>query len=157
MHTPGMKIVHRAQPSWGVGEILQVHEDGRFFEVRFAGRPGGAFLISAKDPAVVRFHYGIGDEVTLADGRKARVREVREGQGGSPFHRYRLAFGDGAEDVLSEVEVVPRPPRAEGAPRPPDAGGRALGGSGWAPQVQGSPVPSPPDRGGNVDRLSLRC
>ena len=112
MHTPGMKIVHRAQPSWGVGEILQVHEDGRFFEVRFAGRPGGAFLISAKDPAVVRFHYGIGDEVTLADGRKARVREVREGQGGSPFHRYRLAFGDGAEDVLSEVEVVPRPPRA---------------------------------------------
>ncbi len=111
MHTPGMKIVHRAQPSWGVGEILQVHEDGRFLEVRFAGRQGGAFLISAKDPAVIRFHYSVGDEVTLADGRRARVRAVREGQGGSPYHRYELAIGD-TEETLSEVEIVPKPPRA---------------------------------------------
>ena len=90
MHTPGMKIVHRAQPSWGVGEILQVHEDGGFFEVRFAGRQGGAFLISAKDPAVVRYHYAAGDEVTLVDGRKARVREVANPAAGSPFYRYLL-------------------------------------------------------------------
>ena len=112
MHTPGMKIVHRAQPSWGVGEILQVHEDGRFLEARFAGRPGGAFLVSAKDPAVVRFHYAAGDEVALADGRKGRVRAVREGQGGSPFHRYEIAFADGSAETISEVEIVPRPPRA---------------------------------------------
>jgi len=112
MHTPGTKIVHRAQPSWGVGEILQVHENGRFLEVRFAGRPGGSFLVSAKDPAVVRYHYEPGDEVTLADGRKARVREVREPTDGSPFYRYLLAFPDGSDEALSEVEVVPRPPRA---------------------------------------------
>ncbi len=111
MHTPGMKIVHRAQPSWGVGEILQVHEDGRFLEVRFAGRQGAPFLVSAKDPAVIRFHYSVGDEVSLADGRRARVIEVRESQG-SPFYRYLLGFSDGSDEALSEVELVPRPPKA---------------------------------------------
>src|SRR5690606_25241777 len=104
--------VHRAQPSWGVGEILQAHENGRFLEVRFPGRQGGAFLISAKDPAVVRWHYSAGDEVTLVDGRTARVREVREPTGTSPFYRYVLAFADAATEELSEVEIVPRPPRA---------------------------------------------
>lgn len=111
MHTPGMKIVHRAQPSWGVGEILQVHEDGRFLEVRFAGRQGPPFYVSAKDPAVVRFHYAVGDEVHLADGRKARVLEVRESKA-SPFYRYLLGFADGTDAGLSEVEIVPKPPRA---------------------------------------------
>lgn len=108
-HTPGTKIVHRAQPSWGVGEILQVHENGRFLEVRFAGRQGPPFLVSAKDPAIVRFQYSPGDEVVLADNRRAKVLAVRPAE---PFYRYRLAIADGGEEELSEVEIVPTPPRA---------------------------------------------
>lgn len=110
MHTPGMKIVHRAQPSWGVGEIVQIHEDGRFLEVRFAGRQGPPFLISAKDRAVSRFQYGLGEEILLVDGRKGRIHEVLSG-GVSAFVRYRIAVPEGLED-FSEVEIVPRPPRA---------------------------------------------
>lgn len=112
MHTPGMKIVHRAQPSWGVGEILQVHENGRFLEVRFAGRQGGACLVSAKDPALARFSYSVGDEVALVEGGSARVREVLRPAAGSPFVRYRIGRADGTEVECSEVEIVPRPPRA---------------------------------------------
>lgn len=61
----GMKIVHRAQPSWGIGEVLGVREGGRFLEVRFPGRPGSSFLVSAKDPALARYTYGPGEEVQL--------------------------------------------------------------------------------------------
>jgi len=106
-----MKIVHRAQPSWGVGEILQVFEDGRFLVVRFAGRQGPPCHISAKDPAVARFSYGQGEEVCLADGACARVVELLRSEL-SPLYRYEVQREDGRKDTVSEVEIVPLPPRA---------------------------------------------
>lgn len=102
----GMKIVHRAQPSWGIGEVLGVREGGRFLEVRFPGRPGSSFLVSAKDPALARYTYGPGEEVQLLDGSRAHVVRVIEG-GPDTLYRYEI---DGAKKEISELEIVPVPP-----------------------------------------------
>jgi ATP-dependent helicase HepA len=49
---PGMKVVHRAQQSWGVGVIVQVAEEGRRVAIRFAGREG-VTVVSGRDQALV--------------------------------------------------------------------------------------------------------
>src|SRR5690606_41662026 len=102
----GMKIVHRAQPSWGIGVVLRVREGGRFLEVRFPGRPGSSFLVSAKDPALARYTYGPGEEVQLLDGSRAHIVRVIEG-GPDTLYRYEI---DGAKKEISELEIVPVPP-----------------------------------------------
>ncbi len=48
---PGMKVVHRAQRTWGVGVVLQVAEEGRRLAVRFPGREG-VTVVSGRDPAL---------------------------------------------------------------------------------------------------------
>ncbi|HTP30245.1 MAG TPA: DUF3553 domain-containing protein, partial [Anaeromyxobacteraceae bacterium] len=49
---PGMKVVHRAQRSWGVGVVIQVADEGRRLAVRFAGRDG-VTVVSGRDPALI--------------------------------------------------------------------------------------------------------
>ncbi len=48
----GQKLVHRAQPAWGVGVVLEVGEGGIRLAVRFAGRPG-VTIVSGRDRALV--------------------------------------------------------------------------------------------------------
>jgi ATP-dependent helicase HepA len=48
----GMKVVHRAQQSWGVGVVVQVADEGRRVAIRFAGRDG-VTVVSGRDPALV--------------------------------------------------------------------------------------------------------
>lgn len=102
----GMKIVHRAQPSWGIGEVLRVREGGRFLEVRFAGRQGPSFLVSAKDPALLRYTYRPGEEIGLLDGSRARIVRVIEDDTSSLL-RYEI---EGNKKEISELEIVPLPP-----------------------------------------------
>jgi ATP-dependent helicase HepA len=47
----GQKLVHRAQPGWGVGIVLEVGEDARRIAVRFAGREG-VTVVSGRDRAL---------------------------------------------------------------------------------------------------------
>ena len=47
-----MKVVHRAQQSWGVGVVVQVAEEGRRVAIRFAGRDG-VTVVSGRDQALV--------------------------------------------------------------------------------------------------------
>ena len=47
-----MKVVHRAQQSWGVGVVVQVAEEGRRVAIRFAGRDG-VTVVSGRDAALV--------------------------------------------------------------------------------------------------------
>jgi ATP-dependent helicase HepA len=49
---PGMKVVHRAQRTWGVGVVVQIADEGRRLAVRFAGREG-VTVVSGRDPALV--------------------------------------------------------------------------------------------------------
>jgi ATP-dependent helicase HepA len=46
-----MKVVHRAQRTWGVGVVVQVADEGRRVAVRFAGREG-VTVVSGRDPAL---------------------------------------------------------------------------------------------------------
>ena len=48
----GQKLVHRAQPAWGVGIVLEVGEDARRLAVRFAGREG-VTVVSGRDRALI--------------------------------------------------------------------------------------------------------
>lgn len=48
---PGMKVIHRAQRTWGVGVVVQVADEGRRVAVRFAGREG-ITVVSGRDPAL---------------------------------------------------------------------------------------------------------
>jgi len=48
----GQKLVHRAQPAWGVGVVLEVADEGRRIAVRFAGRDGTT-VVSGRDRALV--------------------------------------------------------------------------------------------------------
>ena len=48
----GMKVVHRAQQSWGVGVVVQVADEGRRVAIRFAGREG-VTVVSGRDRALV--------------------------------------------------------------------------------------------------------
>ena len=106
MLSVGMKLVHRAQPSWGVGEVLRVREGGRFLEVRFTGRQGPPFLVSAKDPALSRYAFQPGETVGLLDGSKAKVVRFL-GEGEAALYRYEV---EGRSAPLTELELVPLPP-----------------------------------------------
>jgi len=47
----GQKLVHRAQPTWGVGLVVEVGDEGRRLAVRFSGRDG-VTVVSGRDPAL---------------------------------------------------------------------------------------------------------
>src|SRR5512136_2743935 len=49
----GQKLVHRAQPAWGVGIVVEVGEDARRLAVRFTGRDG-VTVVSGRDRALAR-------------------------------------------------------------------------------------------------------
>lgn len=106
MLSVGMKIIHLAQPSWGIGEVLRVREGGRFLEVSFAGRQGPPFLVSAKDPALQRYTYQPGESFSLLDGSKARVVRAL-GRGEDSLTRYEIEGGKGP---ITELEIIPLPP-----------------------------------------------
>jgi ATP-dependent helicase HepA len=110
MHHPGMKVVHRAQPSWGVGDVVAVKEGGRYLSVRFSGRRGPPILVSSKDPALVRWRFAPGDEVEV-DGARARVVDLGEDDG-TGLLRYVVELPGGTREPRGEDRLVPRPPRA---------------------------------------------
>ena len=45
---PGMKVLHRAQPGWGVGHVTAVSEDAPRLSAQFPGR--GEVILSSRDP-----------------------------------------------------------------------------------------------------------
>src|SRR4029077_14010777 len=75
----GMKIVHRAQSAWGVGHVLAVSDDPPRLSAEFPGRPGGAVMLSSRDPALVRFRFGASAPAHLVDGSPCRVLRLLPG------------------------------------------------------------------------------
>src|SRR6266850_2272400 len=83
----GMKILHRAQPSWGVGHVVAVSEVPPRLVVDFPGRPGGPVTLSSRDPQLARFRFPAGADALLADGSPAHVLRPLEGSKDS-LYRY---------------------------------------------------------------------
>src|SRR5262245_22272194 len=106
LYRPGQAVVHHAQPSWGVGKVLDVLEDPPRLYVRFPGRVEGPTWISSRDPEVERHRFGAAEAV-LVDGEPARVLEfVGERQGKL---RYRIERAGKPQLVSEERLSAPAP------------------------------------------------
>jgi len=104
-----MKVLHRAQPGWGVGHVTAVSEDAPRLSAQFPGR--GEVILSSRDPQLVRFRFGPGNPVLLADGTAARVLRPLPG-GAGDFHRYTVETAGKKPQVRSEADLRAVPPRA---------------------------------------------
>lgn len=104
----GNHLVHREQPSWGIGRVVGLNLENNRALVRFAGRPREEIQVSTRDPALMRWRYGEGDEVKTLDGEAVvRVRVVAAHRG--DIDELVVAFEDGEATVL-ESQVAPLPP-----------------------------------------------
>jgi ATP-dependent helicase HepA len=73
----GQKLVHRAQPAWGVGIVLEVGEDARRLAVRFAGREG-VTVVSGRDKALI----AVPDETPLDQPAGGLLDRLTSGDAG---------------------------------------------------------------------------
>src|SRR2546428_1405161 len=104
-----MKVLHHAQPGWGVGHVTGVAEDPPRISAQFPGR--GEVILSSRDPQLVRFRFAPGSPVLLADGTPARVLRPLPGTAGD-FHRYTVEAPRKKPQVRSEADLRATPPRA---------------------------------------------
>src|SRR3954465_9944771 len=117
----GMKVVHRAQPGWGVGHVIAVSEDPPRLAVEFPGRPGGHVIVSSRDAALVRFRFGAASTALLADGTQVRVLRPLQGNE-SELQRYTVEVPGKKPSIRSEGDLRAAAPRA--GPIEQLAGGR---------------------------------
>src|SRR5256714_6452081 len=103
-----MKVLHRAQPGWGVGHVTAVSEDAPRLSAQFPGR--GEVILSSRDPQLVRFRFGPDSPVFLADGTPGRVLRPLPG-GAGDFHRYTVEAAGKKPQVRSEADLRAAPPR----------------------------------------------
>jgi ATP-dependent helicase HepA len=107
---PGMKVVHRAQPGWGVGHVTAVADDAPRLSAQFAGR-AGAVMLSSRDPQLVRFRFASGSAALLADGTPARVLRALPGPA-DEVYRYTVEVPGKKPSIRSEADLRATPPRA---------------------------------------------
>ena len=105
---PGMKVLHHAQPGWGVGHVTAVSDEAPRLSARFPGR--GEVILSSRDPQLARFRFAPGSPVLLADGTPARVLRALPGAAGD-FHRYTVESAGRKPQVRSEADLRAVPPR----------------------------------------------
>src|SRR4051794_20290880 len=117
----GMKVVHRAQPGWGVGHVVAVSEDPPRLAVDFPGRPGGNVIVSSRDAAVIRFRFAAGATALLADGTPLRILRPLAGRE-SELPRYTIEVPGKKPAIRSEADLRAAAPRA--GPIEQLAGGR---------------------------------
>ncbi len=112
----GMKIVHRAQQSWGVGHIIDVSEDPPRLTAEFPGRPGDPVMLSSRDQALIRFKFVNGAPARLADGSEAKVLRQLPGPSDDLF-RYTVEVPGKKPSIRSEADLRALPQREGPAER----------------------------------------
>src|SRR5256886_6685241 len=103
-----MKVLHRAQPGWGVGHVVAVAEAAPRLAAQFPGR--GEVLPSSRDPQLVRFRFPAGANALLADGPPARVLRPLPGSQ-DDLQRYTIEAKGKKPQVRSEADLRATPPR----------------------------------------------
>src|SRR2546428_7717004 len=106
----GMKIVHRAQSSWGGGHVVAVSDDPPRISAQFPGRPGGPVMLSSRDPALARFRFAPDSPAHLADGMAARVLRALPGPAGD-LYRYTVDISGKKPSIRSEADLRAPTPR----------------------------------------------
>src|SRR2546421_3570722 len=105
-----MKIVHRAQRGWGVGHVLAVSEDPPRISAQFPGRPGGAVMLSSRDPALARYKFAPGSPALLGDGSTVRVLRGLPGPAGD-LYRYTVEAEGKKPSIRGESDLRALTPR----------------------------------------------
>jgi ATP-dependent helicase HepA len=105
---PGMKVIHRAQPGWGVGHVTAVAQDVPRLSAEFPGR--GEVILSSRDPQLVRFRFTPGTTVLFADGTSARILRPLPGPA-DDLQRYTVEAPGKKPQVRSEADLRAVPPR----------------------------------------------
>jgi ATP-dependent helicase HepA len=111
----GMKVVHRAQSSWGVGHVVAVSEDPPRLSALFPGRPGGAVILSSRDKQVVRWKFPASAQASFADATVVRVLRQLPGPQ-EELYRYTVEAPGKKPSIRSEADlraVAPREGPAE--------------------------------------------
>src|SRR5256886_12128984 len=103
-----MKVLHRAQPGWGVGHVVAVAQDAPRLSAQFPGR--GEVILSSRDPQLVRFRFPAGANALLADGTPARVLRPLPGSQ-DDLQRYTIETAGKKPQVRSEADLRATPPR----------------------------------------------
>jgi ATP-dependent helicase HepA len=103
---PGMKLQHRAQPGWGIGEVKALREEGRFVIAEFPGRQAGEpIVVSSRDPALTRARFPIGSTVLLrGTGEKGRVTTAAN-EKAKTFFTYDVDVG-GEIELMDERDLL---------------------------------------------------
>ncbi len=96
---PGSKLSHRAQPDWGIGEVLEVADNAA--RVRFAGRSGEPVWVSIKNKELVPYIFAVGERAQV-NGQVAVIDQVEPGP------RYLIGT-----TWFDETALTPLPPVAE--------------------------------------------
>ena len=110
-----MKVVHRAQPGWGVGHVTAVSEDPPRLQCTFPGRADGPVLLSTRDKALVRWRFSNGAPAQLGDGAEAKVLRQLPGSE-DDLYRYTVEVPGKKPAIRSEADlraVAPRQGPAE--------------------------------------------
>jgi ATP-dependent helicase HepA len=106
----GMKIVHRAQSGWGIGHVLATSDDPPRISAEFPGRPGGAVILSSRDPALTRYQFAADSTALLADGTAAHVLRPLAGPRDDLF-RYTVEVAGKKPSIRSEADLRAPAPR----------------------------------------------
>ncbi|GAC1342246.1 MAG: hypothetical protein NVSMB23_14720 [Myxococcales bacterium] len=111
----GMKVVHRAQSSWGVGHVVAVIEDPPRLSAQFPGRQGGPVILSSRDKQLVRWKFPSGAPAGFADGTAVKVLRQLPGPA-DELYRYTVEAPGKKPSIRSEADlraVAPREGPAE--------------------------------------------
>src|SRR5437899_4450775 len=104
-----MKVVHRAQPGWGVGHVTEVSDDPPRLSAQFPGR--GEVMLSSRDPQLVRFRFAAAAPALLPDGTPVRVLRPLPGPPGD-LYRYTVEVPGKKPGIRSEADLRAVAPRA---------------------------------------------
>src|SRR2546428_8218543 len=102
-----MKVVHRAQPGWGVGHVTEVSDDPPRLSAQFPGR--GEVMLSSRDPQLVRFRFAAGAPAILADGTPPPVLRPLPGPQGGPY-RYTVGAPGKKPGIPTQADLAAAPP-----------------------------------------------
>ena len=108
--TKGMKIVHRAQPAWGVGHVIAVSDDPPRLSAQFAGRSAEPVILSSRDPQLLRYRFPPGSVALLGDGSEARVLRGLPGPA-DELARYTVEAAGKKPSIRSEADLRAVAPR----------------------------------------------
>ena len=107
----GMKVRYALQIEWGVGHLLEVHEEDAKAHVLFPARAEGSVWVSTRGGRLEPVALAPGTGVQTAKGIQGTVES--EVEGGRGLRRYEVRLSDGALNEYPESALYAVPPKPD--------------------------------------------